>query len=447
MSAFVFDNRTPYAALHFDTLDQHGETFHVVVAKIAYALGDCDAHGVATLSALAQPVPLNETDRNANDDPAASVTEESDLAPFKPRCDVIVNATAYAPGGSALVAFPVRLTLQKPGQPALIDKSLSVCGRRWFERRHVAARLLSLPVAVCTLGLVRPDAWRLSAPEPLTRLPLRYEYAAGGASKISSEEDGAQRVPACHRLAVAHQAASCWIAHEVSQHNPLGFGFTRQWYLDATRCERIAAPQIAYAARPPTVPQFARCASGGEDPEAAGMGPVGRAWLPRRDLIGKIEEKTHWAPDEVPRLPAEFDEAYWNGAPADQQCAYPAGGERFTLTNLCSPASPIARVETSGANVLQFDLPRQAMFLLSTNSSQQLQIIMLDIDTITITPDAGRVDLVWRASMAETVGAGLAEVRLMHVREPAQLERLALLLRHQEINASPKSPAAHDVRQ
>jgi hypothetical protein len=87
------------------------------------------------------------------------------------------------------------------------------------------------------------------------------------------------------------------------------------------------------------------------------------------------------------------------------------------------------------------------MFLLSTNSSQQLQIIMLDIDTITITPDAGRVDLVWRASMAETVGAGLAEVRLMHVREPAQLERLALLLRHQEINASPKSPAAHDVRQ
>lgn len=433
VTGVVFDNRTPYAALQFDTVDQHGAAFHVFVAKIGYALGACAADGTAPLTALEQPAPLNAADRHVGGDTSASVLEESDLAPFKPHCDVVVNATAYAPRGLPVREFPARLSVGKA-----IDKTLIITGPRRFERKPAATRALSVPVALGTLGLVRPDAWRLTDPEALTQLPLRYDYAAGGQCRISSDDAAAQRVPAANRLpSPGHGTATPgrWIAHEASQHNPLGLGFTRNWYLEALRCQHIPAPQIAYAARPPSVDRFRRCADGGPDPEPAGMGPVGRAWLPRRALIGKIEEKTHWDPDEVPRLPARFDYAYWNCAPADQQCPYPHSGEHVTLVNLCRPDSPTASIAENGDTVLRFCLPHQAMFLLAVNPEQQVLVLPLDIDTVTISPDACRVDLVWRACVS--AGTGISESRLMHITEAAQMERLQLLVHRQAAPAAP----------
>lgn len=451
----TFDNRSAYDALQFDIVDTHGAAFHIFVAKIGYQIGSCGADGLAPLLELEVPARLHAEDLHADGNPAASVLEEGDFAPFKPRCDLIVNAMAHAPRGIAVQAFPVRLRLDRPGQSArtgiadvapadreaLIDKTLIVNGERCFKRKAALTRWLQWPVVLLTLGLLRPTAWRLSRSQRLTKLPLRYEYAGGGECRIDSTDAAAKRVPARDRLqdiGGASNKSAPAVAHEASQRNPIGRGFARGWYLRATRRKVLAAPQISYAAMPISVSQFHRCAEGGALAEPAGLGPVGRAWLPRRALIGHIEDKSEWDPEDVPSLPVDFDYGYWNCAPTDQQCPYLHGAERVALSNLCGKDNPAARTDKHGNTVLSFELPRQAMFVLAVNNSNQLTVVPLVIDTVIISPETRRVDLVWRACIEAE--PDLVASRLIHVSEQAQLERLALLVHHQWSEQPPASP-------
>jgi hypothetical protein len=70
---------------------------------------------------------------------------ESDLCPFKPCCDVILNATAHAPAGHPMRTFPVRLYLQvlgaAPSTPALVDKTLHITGASHIRSRKALFRL------------------------------------------------------------------------------------------------------------------------------------------------------------------------------------------------------------------------------------------------------------------------------------------------------------------
>ena len=292
----AFDNRTPYDAVQFDTLDPHGSAFHIFVAKIGYQIASCATDGLARLVELEIPARLHAEDLHADGNPAASVLEEGDFAPFKPHCDVIVNATAHAPRGVAVQAFPVRLHLDRPGHAAqrglgsnmsadrelLIDKKLTVSGERWFKRKVAVVRWLQWSVILLTLGTVRPDSWRLTRSQRLTALPMRYEYACGGECRIDSTDPAAKRVPARYRLqngGGATDKLTRAVAHEACQTNPIGRGYTRSWYLKAARPKVLAAPQISYAATPISIKQFRQCARGGALAEPAGMGAVGRAWL------------------------------------------------------------------------------------------------------------------------------------------------------------------------
>ena len=129
-------------------------------------------------------------------------------------------------------------------------------------------------------------------------------------------------------------------------------------------------------------------------------------------------------------LPENFDFAYWNCAPADQQCAHLAGLEQFTLTNLCRHDHPSARADHIGNTVLRFTLPQQVLFLLLADSDDKLLVLRLTIDTVVIDTDAGTVELVWRALVP--ADAGQVAARLMHVSEPEQIARIALLEQAQE---------------
>lgn len=440
----VFENKTPYDALQFDTIDQHGAAFHVFVARIGYRIEACGTDGWSKLTALAVPARLNTEDVHIDGNLAASVLEESDLAPYKPRCDVIVNATAHAPQGRPTTQFPVGLRVERHDaapafagkgatqREALIDKTLVVCGARSFKRKFFITRWLQFPVRIFTFGLMRPTSWRLGKAATVTELPLRYEFACGGECRINRDDERAKRVPARVRLADSDSSPSKpgqAVAHEVCESNPVGRGFVRNWYLRTTGIRRIPAPQISYADRPISARHFQICADGGDLPSPAGLGAVGRAWLPRRALIGQIKEKTDWGADEIPSLPEEFDYAYWNSAPADQQCAYLQGEETVTLMNLCEPGSPVARVNQRGDSVLRFKLPRQAVVALLAKENNQLIVLPLEIDTVIINPGSQRVDLVWRANVM--ADPSLVQARLMHATEQDQLERLGLLTQHQ----------------
>jgi hypothetical protein len=96
----------------------------------------------------AQQDVINEQDQRWEDDPARSVHAPGDLMPFKPRADVTLVGTAFAPHGKAVRSLVARLV------SGSIDKAIAVYG----------------------------DRPRPGHPEPalFTRMPLRYERAAGG---------------------------------------------------------------------------------------------------------------------------------------------------------------------------------------------------------------------------------------------------------------------------
>lgn len=467
--SLVFDNRTEFDALHFDALDQYAQAFHVIVAKTGYTLGACNHEGETQLIGLDEPVTLEVEDKYYEDRLACSVRQESDLAPFKPCCDVIVNAEAYAPRGKSARHFNVRLIVQKsdgaallpePPQPLnpimpvsqtalnqwqrevetvkarplpdkiLIDKTLTVTGPRRFKQKRTLTRFIQWIVKWGTLTLVRPNPWKLTGPQAFSRMPLRYEFAEGGQCRIEPEDKAARKINKKHRLPAEQRAEhpdrdAPPIAHEACESNPVGFGFVRRWYQDALRLKEWPAPRIEYPARPMTAKRFRQVANGNLMEYPAGMGFIGRAWLPRRTRIGHFERKSHWNDDEVPSLPEDFDFRYWNGAPEDQQCAHLTGGERFTLTNLCPHDALFAKRDTRNDTVLSFSLPRQALFVLGAGEDGHAALHQLAIDTVVIDPEAGQVDLVWRVALP--ADGDIIEARLIHANTEEQLKRLSAL--------------------
>ena len=406
----LFDNRTPHAASQFDMVDQFGEAFHVVVARMGYTLGPCGADGLASLLPMARQSRLATEDRHLDGDTQAGTVQESDFAPYKPRCDVIVNGVAHAPRGQAMPQFLVNLKVWSE-KKTLIDKTLQVCGERAFRKKTVLTRLAQGCARIATVGLLRPNPWQLSAPAPFLQLPLHYAYAYGGQCRLDADDCNAAK-------------------HDSCQANPLGRGFARHWYLDAQQINDVPAPRIMDPSQPCTAAQFWQGADGKELPAPAGLAAIGRGWLPRRALAGHIVEKEEWDADDVPALPEDFDFAYWNSTPPDQQCPYLAGLEQFTLTNLCRHEHPSARMDPRGNTVLRFALPRQVLCLLLADKNDQFLVWRLAIDTVLIDPQAATVELVWRAIVP--ADAGQVASRLLHVMEPAQIARIELLEQAQE---------------
>ena len=453
----VFDNRTRLDAAQFDMVDQYGSSFHVVVAKTAYTLGARDASGMAPLIPLSPAARLHVEDGHFDDDSNASVRHESDFAPYKPACDVVVNATAHAPRGKPTSTFGVRLTVQpappeasdgvtaqaaEPRSPRapLIDKILQVTGERKFKKRSMLVRLLQWVVTIVTFGMLRPNPWRLTPADDTAQLPLRYEYAHGGQCRIDEDDRAAERLPKKVRLPLAEATtdkanAARPVAHESSDANPLGRGFTRRWYLSASRIKTMAAPRISAEQEPCTARQFWRGAHGEKLPTPAGLGVVGRGWLPRRALAGTFDAKASYANDEVPRLPEDFDFGYYNCAPRDQQCTHLHGEEIFTLLNLCRPNHPSAASDAGGNAMLRFSLPMQALFLLAVDGADKLMVERMLIDTVIIEPDERKVELTWRALLP--TDSDLRASRLMQVTEAAQIARVRQLeqLQNSQIDA------------
>lgn len=468
-----FDNRTPLDALHFDTIDPHDQGFHVIVAKTGFTLGPADARGYAALLPAVAPTALvTEDEHHTKDTRRSSVRRESDLAPFKPRCDVLVDAVAHAPRGVAVPQFNVGLHVQMPDQPApLPERPVGLSPlqgpspaalQAWHRetqaargRRIAGERLVGKGLTVtgeCHFGPARANGkgqrfWELSAPTPFTRLPLRYEHAWGGESRIERDAPQAAQLADADRLTPAQQAGHpdrpAPAAHQASDTNPLGAGFMTHWYLASVGPNRVTAPRISESFAPVKVETFMRGVTEQVWPEPAGLGPIGRGWRPRRDLVGHIDTDRTWAADEVPRLPPDFDFGHWNCAPIDQQTRHLEGGERVALTNLCAPDHPSAIVDAQGQTQLRFTVPQQALFLVLTFDDGRVRTERLALDTLFIAPETREVEMVWRACLP-TDGdmAGLVEARLHHADTPAQLARLGEVEHALQPDLPPAPPPA-----
>jgi hypothetical protein len=462
-----FDNKTPYEALRTDMLDQHGELFHAVIAKMSYRI---EAGGLAE-EPTATPLHTDDTPYGAPNQ--SSIQFESDLAPFKPRTDVIINATAYAPQGKAVHRFQARVRVGLADTPAplppepeglnqfrsaskekldkwrkdverakrqtipgkqYIDKTLNMTGERHFAKRNIVFRLFDSLMLLSTLGLARSNPWALSAPTRIKQLPVRYEFAFGGQSRIEVNDPAAPNVPAKHCLTKEQIAKhpdqdNAPIAHVACESNPVGCGFIAGWYMKAKAPQQTPAPQIESPAAPVTADLFWAMLRGKAKPDdpalqPQGFGFVGRGWLPRRELVGPVEEKAEWREDEIPQLPPTFDFGYWNGAPRDQQTPHLAGNEIVELTNLCAPDHPAAGHDQHGNTVLRFRLPGDRLYLVLGDVAGRVGAKFMQPDTIVIDPEKSRVDVTWRVVVSARVKLAEMELRVNRANERDKLDVL-----------------------
>ncbi len=417
-----FQNLTPLPCLAMEARTPDGDRRQVVIARATLDLvplqGRDRAGGRTHLLRLAQDqLPLACADEPWGPPGRSSLRWESDLAPAKPRCDLVVLGTAHAPGGRPRRRFPAVLRLRRPARgEVLLDHALRVTGPRWLCRRGPVPRILGWLVRVGSLGMVRPCPWKLTAPEAALGVPLRYEFSFGGHWQVRPGDPAFSRLPRRHWRpdvadreqvrAAAPDGAGSVLAEAWWEGNPVGRGYAPRWLLKAGRIRRLPAPQIEDPRHPFTARAFL-AASRGRGPvpralEPAGMGVVTRRWALRLRHAGTWHEG--WAAAGAPYLPG-FQEAFWNAAHPDLQIPHLEGDEVLELVNLCAPGSPGLGRDAQGNGLLRAALPGLAPYLLLEGEDGSVGCEPLKLDTVAVEPDQSRVTLVHRASFPAWAGS------------------------------------------
>jgi len=352
-----YNNLTPLPSMAFETLGPGDQEAHVVVTRGSFDISD---DGQLVLSQNQRP--LVETDEYYGNHDRTSIRQESDMAPFKPKCDIILAATAYAPGGWPAQRFEVGIKVSSR-ESVIADKRLVVTGPRIWKERLIFW------------------GWKLEKPTPTKSVPLRYEYAYGGNCRIEMNDRAIKRVNKKRWLTSAQRQQHndgpehAPVAQSACLSNPVGLGYAEEWYWKATKIWKIPAPQIESPDDP--IRKF------GVSYRPEGFGVFAKVWQPRLKLAGTYDEA--WLADEHPLPPKDFNFAYWNCAHPDLQVPWLRGDEHFDLTNL----TPDGR--------LAFDLPVHLVYLLAEYETGSIVPVTMNIDTVFIEPDAKRVSLVWRA--------------------------------------------------
>lgn len=273
-----------------------------------------------------EQLPLVMADTFAGEPGFSAPVYESEFAPRKPKCDVLLNGSCYAPGGRPAKRVTVSL------QVGSWRKSFSVVGNRTWKKGW----------------------WRVKStrPEPFTIMPISYGNAFGGT-------DTTHENPQKHKFVLV---------------NPVGRGFHHE----------LKAKFINGKPLPNTEEEGRLVKKPGGDYRPMAFGSVGRNWDPRYKFAGTYDQ--NWIDNIFPFLPPDFNEAYYQAAPIDQQIPYLRGGELVTLTNLTP----------EGAT--RFTIPTMEMpivFIPKKGDKQETQGV---IDTLLIEPDQRRLTLTWRQS-------------------------------------------------
>jgi hypothetical protein len=265
-------NHTPFQSLPFSALDVQDREFHVIVLRGTFYI-----YPDEKLCLASKHEPLVLTDQYCGELNKSSVVMESDLAPFKPQTDVLVSATAHAPGGKLSGRWQAGIRIGDH------TKMVEVTGPRSWQKDS-------------------SGQWALSAPQLITSLPLHYEYAYGGT--ISDDQDRSDRPISCY------------------EQNPIGIGHYPDWKQNES--EKLPAPQIESVADP--------ICELGKSYIPQGFGPIGRPWLPRRLRAGTFDDA--WLENRWPYLPKDFDFSYYNCAHPDLTLPWLNGDEQIELLNL-----------------------------------------------------------------------------------------------------------------
>jgi hypothetical protein len=246
------------------------------------------------------------------------------------------------PGRSSL-RYDTDLVRTKPGTDVVLHAHAHAPGGRPAHAVDVGVSVGPLTKWLRVVGdRVWVDGWRGRAagePAPFVSLPIRYERAWGGPLPGADARD---------------------------PHNPVGVG-----------AEGPAVPNCQF---------LDDTLRGGHDGRApAGFGPIPGDWQPRARLAGTYDAA--WERERQPLVPADFQDAFFRCAPADQQVpGFLHGGEEVVLTNL------------TPEGLVRFRLPRVALGFRTrvdggtTHHRGQLHTVILE-------PEARRFMMVWQTAL------------------------------------------------
>jgi len=150
---------------------QHG------IAVIIKRRFDVDMMSATCRPAVTPPVSLMQENWDDGEPPMVSVRGPAEIWIEKPLVDIIVRGTAHAPGGKPLPQFDVELRI-----PQVLTRKLRIFGDRhliWYP----PVKWLTAEDVAKGEPWIWPDP-DFSEPEPIEKLPLRYEYSFGGWAKI-----------------------------------------------------------------------------------------------------------------------------------------------------------------------------------------------------------------------------------------------------------------------
>ena len=110
----ALENNTLFPALLYTVADAEKTEKYVVVMKVSYKIIR-SSHNRWDLELIEDgSVPLCLADEYWGEVGQSSVKIESDLAPYKPKCDVVLNGSAYTKNNQAMSAIAVRIRLSTP---------------------------------------------------------------------------------------------------------------------------------------------------------------------------------------------------------------------------------------------------------------------------------------------------------------------------------------------
>lgn len=255
-------NTTGMCAAYTQGVEPSGREWLVVVVKGTFGIPE-----QAGLLARLHPeqMPMVTADTFTGEPGFSAPVQEVDFALRKPRCDILLTGSAWAPHGA-----PAERVLVGARVGAW-QKTFAVVGNRHWG------------------GL---SGTRASAPEPFVKMPISYDRAFGGLD--ARHEDPAE--------------------HGAYMRNPVGRGWHRR--LEARYVDGTPLPNTEEKDLPVTAPD------GKYAPMA--FGPVGRGWASRLPFAGTYDQD--WIDNVFPFLPADFQDAYYQAAPLDQQLDYPMPG-------------------------------------------------------------------------------------------------------------------------
>lgn len=245
----------------------------------------------------------------------------------------------------------------KPSTDIVVVGSAHAPSQREVQWLDVQVQVSSLKKTIRVFG---DRKWRgrgndlsISPPVPFLRMPIVYERAYGGLY-----QDGS-------RTKVLFD-----------ERNPVGVGFAGE--RKPAEMAGLPLPNLEDPAQ-----LIGQC---GDRPCPAGFGYVAPSWEPRKCLAGTYDAE--WQRTRAPYLPTDFQPGFFNAAHPDLVAPrYLAGGEPLSLLNLTA----------SGA--AKFTLP-VCRFETTVHVAGREEGPQMNLETVLIEPDEGRLSLIWRASVA-----------------------------------------------